>query len=125
MSLYPNIIALLDEPTVYWEPPVNDGTGGYNSLSSPVQITARWQYSAHGHSGPNIQRSFEGASLEERSSVWSGTEMLPDSYLWKGLLADLPGGPDLPVDAYRVASVYNVRAVKTLGYLYKAYLDAS
>lgn len=115
---------LLDEPTVFWGPPIRDGAGGYSSWPVPSQIYGRWEYNID-RNGPTITYSQNGTTIVARTSVWIDSEVTPGSYLYKGELSALPDGstPETVEEAYQVVAVKNVRAIDTKDYLYKAYLD--
>ena len=113
---------LLDEPTVYWESVIRDGLGGYSGVSTPVQLVGRWEYSVS-TTGPNVSYATGGAVLTDRISVWLDSQVVPQSYLWKGRLSDITDLLVLPDDAVQVVAVENVRSIPTTRYLYKAYLD--
>jgi hypothetical protein len=73
---------LLDEISVYWEPPVRDGLGGY-TWNYPIEIKSRWQYS------PAIAYAPNGAEVPARASVWVSTDIKVGSYLWKGIIKEV------------------------------------
>jgi len=113
---------LLDEPTVSWPPPVRDGLGGYTWLN-PVQLMGRWQFST-GKAGPVVEYQASGALIDSSTSVWLEAAVDTGSYLWKGLVEDVPRDA-IPGGALQVVSVSYVRSIPTRNYLYKVYLDES
>lgn len=73
---------LLDEVSVYWEPPTRDGLGGY-TWKYPIEIATRWQYS------PAVTYAPNGAEVPARASVWVDTDVKVGSYLWQGKIKEV------------------------------------
>lgn len=129
---------LLDEETVYWPPPKNNGKGGF-IWEFPIQVLTRWQYSRRRTTGPEARYLVSGTKLIMNTSVWSEYDFQPGGYLWKGTLKELQTifDPDpvyalegYEVNVYNLASqimsVEKIRAVSSrIIALRKAYLDKS
>lgn len=79
---------LLDETTVYWDPPIRDGLGGY-SWNYPSEILGKWQYSVGGNRGPTLRFLSDGSEVVSRTSVWVDSLVKLGGYLWKGSLEEL------------------------------------
>lgn len=115
---------LLDEPTVVWAPPTQDGLGGL-TWGSPTETLGRWQYTVNpgGAAGPDIRYTPDGTTSPARTVVWLKVEPELDSYLFKGELTDLPPSYEVVEIASQVIAVKNVRSIPTQNYLYMVYLD--
>ena len=121
---------LLDEISVYWEPPVRDGLGGY-AWNYPIEIKSRWQYA------PAVTYAPNGAEVPARASVWVNTDVKIGSYLWQGVIKEVDSifnpvpvfdnleafEDELRAIAYQVVTMHFVRSVYNKGNLLRrAYL---
>jgi hypothetical protein len=117
------VLDLLDEPTVFWPPPSRDGYGGVSVWEIPVQINGRWQYSI-GAFGDTIEYNRDTSTIHGKTSVWLDTSIPVGSWLWKGLISEIPP-PGTPQEVVGVAQVISVKRVRSLvdnEYLNKVYL---
>jgi len=69
--------SLLKQTSIYWDPPIRDGLGGY-SWGEPIEIYSRWE-------NRQIETKDEtGTNIVANTIVWTSEDLIIGGYLMLG-----------------------------------------
>ena len=98
---------LLTETSVYWDPPIRDGLGGY-TWGYPQEIKTRWQNT------PRLVYDPNGAEIQTSAEVWVTKDIISGGYIWRGTINDIQTvfepDPDFALDNPPIEKIRNMAA---------------